>query len=307
MHLYPHKFLRPVPDSCLQGMTHVEIEPEGQRARVPAPAPDWRADPSFVFPERVPWSTLGPDFVSAWGRADPAHPEPEHLEIVGPSGSGKSYALCTILQDRMKLRQTSEFLICTKPADKTVLKLGWPIVDNWDALKRERNAIFWPRTGRMGNERREYHKTKITGVLHRLWTPNANVVVAFDEVGYVESLGPDMRAIVQQYWREARSQGITVAAMKQRPQGTQRDMHSETFWTIAFPPNDRGDLERWAELFGHRRDWLPVFDSLDPDKHEFVIRHSRSRESYISWIDTPLRPMKTKRKMPSWLYGKAGV
>jgi hypothetical protein len=88
--------------------------------------------------------------------------------------------------------------------------------------------------------------------------------------------------------------GITVLAMKQRPQGALRDMHSETSWTIAFAPKDRGDLERWAELFGARRDWMPVFDSLDPDRHEFIIRHSRSREAYISWVDVELRPQKVK-------------
>jgi hypothetical protein len=41
---------------------------------------------------------------------------------------------------------------------------------------------------------------------------------------------------------------------------------------------------------------MPVFDDLDQDKHEFIIRHSRSRESYISWVDVPLVPQKIKRK-----------
>jgi hypothetical protein len=279
-----------------------DIEPEETRGR--APAADWRSDPNFTWPERVPWSVLGEDFTAAWGRADPAHPEPEHLEIVGPTGSGKTYALCTMLQQRMVRRQSAAVLVCTKPADKTVLRLGWPIIDRPEALNDHPNAIFWPRTRRMGTDRRAYHEVKISDLLHKLWTPESNRIVAFDEIGYVESLGGHLKAIVQQYWREGRSQGITVVAMKQRPQGTQRDMHSETYWKAAFPPGDRGDLERWAELFGARRDWMPVFDSLDPERREFVLRHSRSREAYITWMDLELRPVKPPKRTPSWLGGR---
>jgi hypothetical protein len=136
-------------------------------------------------------------------------------------------------------------------------------------------------------------------LLNHLWNPpngqRPNTIIAFDEVGYIESLSGEMRALIQQYWREARSLGITVVAMKQRPQGALRDMHSETYWTSAFAPKDRSDAERFAELFGHRRDWLPVFDGLDADNHEFILRHSRSREAYISWVDVPLTPQKVKR------------
>jgi hypothetical protein len=84
--------------------------------------------------------------------------------------------------------------------------------------------------------------------------------------------------------------------MKQRPQGALRDMHSETSWTAVFKPKDRSDAERFAELLGHRRDWVPVLDSLDRQAHEFVIRHAPTEQSYISWVDTPLRPQKIRRR-----------
>lgn len=264
---------------------------------------DFRRDPSFTPPERVPWSELGPDVIDAWGRADPKDPQPEGFEILGPSGSGKTYLLCTLLQDRYRRRKTGAVLVCTKPADKVVHRLGWPIIESADDLRSHANAVFWPRTRKMGNERRSYHEQKIAGLLEHLWQPKANVIVAFDEVGYVEGLSGDLRALVQQYWREGRSQGITVAAMKQRPQGALRDMHSETYWTAAFKPNVRWDLEPFAELFGHKRDWMPVFDDLDADKREFIIRHSRSGEAYISHVDTELQPVKPRRRGPRWLFG----
>jgi len=278
-----------------------DVEPDPERRSA-----DWRSDPWFRLPDRVPWSELRLDVMRAWGRADPADPQPEHFEIVGPSGSGKTYLLCTLLQDRYKTRKTAAVLVCTKPADGVIHKLGWPVIDDPAELRDHPNAVYWPRTRRMGTARRDYHETKIRHLLHDLWKPKANRIVAFDEVGYVEGLGGEIRALVQQYWREARSQGITVVAMKQRPQGALRDMHSETYWTAAFPPKDRADTERFAELFGHRRDWMPVFDTLDPDKREFIIRHSRSREAYISWVDVPLEPVKPKRRGPAWLRALSG-
>jgi nucleoside-triphosphatase THEP1 len=276
-----------------------DVEPETARAQ----SSTFLNDPNFTWPERVPWSELGPDFIGIWGRADESNPQPEHLEIVGPTGSGKTHLMLTMLQDRYRARKTGAILVVTKADDAVFGKLGWPVVSKADEI-RDTNVVFWPRTKKTGTERRAFHDRAVSSLLNRLWQPGANTIVAFDEVGYIESLSGEMRALVQMYWREARSVGITVVAMKQRPQGALRDMHSETYWTAAFAPKDRSDAERFAELFGHRRDWLPVFDSLDPDLHEFILRHSRSREAYISWVDTPLTPQKIKRQGLSRIVGR---
>ena len=288
-------------------MTVRPEDTEPDAARGAAPAADWRRDPSFTAPVRVPWSALGPDFTTAWAGADPARGHAEHVEIVGPSGSGKTHLLLTMLQDHYRyheaLRQaqgrdhvgTGAVLVVTKADDAIFRQLGWPVVPSADAI-RDTNVVVWPRTKKLGSERRAFHEQKVGDLLHRLWRPHANTLVAFDEVGYVEGLSGETRAIVQQYWREGRSLGITVVAMKQRPQGALRDMHSETAWTAVFKPKDRGDAERFAELLGHRRDWLPVLDSLDRQEHEFVLRHAPTEEAYISRVDTPLRPQKIRRR-----------
>ena len=279
-----------------------DIEPESQRAI----SGDWRRDPSFRFPDKLPWSVLRQYMIPAWGRDEQDRTDPEHEEIVGPTGSGKTWLMATQLRDRMVMRKSPAVIVATKPTDGTLGRLGWPIIDNPDQLDDEPNAIFWPHTKRMGLERRAYHESKISDLLHRLWVPESNRIVAFDEVGYVESLSGQMRALVQQYWRESRSQGITVVAMKQRPQGALRDMHSETFWTAVFPPKDRSDTERFAELLGAKRDWVPVIDSLSVERREFVIRHARTGDAFISWVDTPLTAAKPKRQAPKWWGGGRG-
>lgn len=268
-----------------------DIEPEGGRARS-TPA-HWAADPNFQPPERVPWSDLKEDFMRAW--ADAPWNRREHLEIVGPSGSGKTYLMETLLQERYRRAKTGAVMVCTKVDDEVFRDMGWPIAHTLDEI-RDTNMLFWPRTGRQGEEREQYHEASIYGFLRQLWQADANSILAFDEVGYVEGLSGRLRKQVQMYWREARSNHIQIVAMKQRPQGALRDMHSETYWTAAFAPNDRSDLERFAELFGHRRDWMPVFDSLDSERHEFIIRHAKSKDAYISWVDEALSPQKIQRK-----------
>lgn len=241
--------------------------------------------------ERVPWSELGPDFVEIWGRHDPSNPQPEHMEIVGMNGSGKTYFLCTVLQERMLARDTPEIIIATKPADSTLQKLGWPVVTKPREARKNRQVIFWPQTDALGKARRKYQHDQIYELLSRLWQPEANTVVAFDEIAYAESLSPEMRDLIEMYWREGRSQGITVIGMKQRPQGANRHMSSESYWTIAYLPKDRDDMERFAELFGARSTWIPILESMNAENHEFLIKNHRTGEAFVSWIDMPLEPI----------------
>ena len=257
--------------------------------------------------DRVPWSELGPEFVEIWGRNDPANPQPEHMEIVGMNGSGKTYFLCTVLQERMLVRKTPATIIATKPADATLHSLGWPVVKTPKEAHKNRQVILWPQTKEIGSKRRAYQEKEIYTYLAQLWQPNANTIVAFDEIAYAESLSPRMRDLIEMYWREARSQGITVIGMKQRPQGANRHMSSESYWTIAYLPKDHDDLERFAELFGSRRQWLPVLESMNAEKHEFLIRNHRTGVAYISWIDIPLKPIapNSPTKMEEYLGHKA--
>jgi hypothetical protein len=73
-------------------------------------------------------------------------------------------------------------------------------------------------------------------------------------------------------------------------------MHSETPWTVGFAPKDEDDAERFAQIFGNRKEYKEVFKQMDPDKHEFLIKHYRTNSVYISWIDTPLRPIQRPKR-----------
>lgn len=248
--------------------------------------------------DRVPWSQLAQEFAETWGRADPQDPQPESVEVIGMNGSGKTLWLCKAVQERMLVRHTPTYILQSKPDDQTVVKLGWPIIANGDVnkAKKERWSIFWPQTNATGRARKLYQADMFRDMLNSLWTKNANCIVVLDDVGYIQGLtcsdGEPLNPIIEMFLREGRSCGITMCLLKQRPQGAKREMHSETYWTIAFRPKDEDDIERFAQLFGNKKAWMPVIDSLDLDKHEFVIKSTRTGLAVISWVDTPLRPLK---------------
>jgi hypothetical protein len=232
----------------------------------------------------VPWSVLGPQFTADWGRPG-GRTEPEHLEILGPSGSGKSFFLGRILRDRVRRRASAAVYIATKPADKTILSLGWPVVDTWREVQKHDQCVFWPRTKALGSRRRAFQAERIRDLLDHLWVPDSNTVVIWDEMAYIESLDRDIADTAEMYLREGRTMGITNVLGKQRPQGVTREMHAETSWVVSFQPADRSDAERTAELFGSKRDYVPVLETLDLQRHEFLIQYRKARVTYISWID----------------------
>ena len=80
----------------------------------------------------------------------------------------------------------------------------------------------------------------------------------------------------------------------QRPAGVSRLAHSEAGWTVCFPPKDQDDRKRVAEVLGDRAKFQIVLNDLDRTKHEFLMRHDRTGESYISHLPKPARRPRSK-------------
>lgn len=276
-----------------------------------------QSDSGFVWPFQVPWSELGEDFIESYGHDENGELRGEHFEVTGQSGSGKSYAIATVLQQRAARWDTSELAVVTKSTDDSIPLLGWPQVSSYDELKQRkyRQAVFWPQTELKGTQREEYHEQRVYELLDALWPKPgevANVVVYLDEVRYLEGLSRRMKKLIRMYWREGRSHGISIIAGAQRPVEMVRDQHSESRWKAVFPPADEGDMQRFAELLGRWRDWQPVLESLDQTQHQFVLRNSFTKDAYITWIDQELRPLpsqspeaqrQNKEGAPEHIYG----
>lgn len=269
-----------------------------------SPSTSQRSESDVEIPEveRLPWSQLAQEFAETWGRADPKDPQPEHVEVLGINGSGKTLWTAKACQERMLVRHTPVVFLQSKPADGTIMKLGWPVITNGDVKKvsRERWSIFWPNTNATGRARKYYQADAFRNLLDALWHPDSNIIVVYDDFGYIQELvtsdGEPLAPIVQMYLREGRSAGITNVMVKQRAPGSRREMHSETIWKVGFATLDQDDQERVAEIFGDRKTYVPIIRSMDPDKHEFLIKHGRTGAQFISWVDTPLRPIQRPKR-----------
>lgn len=264
-----------------------------------APASEIRESETGQQIECLPWSVIGPSFIAAWGYPR-GEQSPEHIEIMGQTGSGKSYFETCILLQRQQARKSHIIVIATKPADATLLQTGWPVVSDYPPRDpRETAVIFWPQASGLDTAGQRNQALRIYKLLQSLWHPDANVIVVFDEIAYVcdeLNFPPDipLRSVVMRYMREARALGITVVCSTQRPQGVPRQIHSESSWTICFAPKDEEDAERMAQVLGGKKTYMPILKLLNREKYEFLIVHNLTGKMYISWINHPL-PVKNGR------------
>ncbi len=250
-----------------------------------------------LYPQRVPWEELGPDFIEAWGRPN-GKVQPEHIEVLGPTGCGKSFWEKHVLLERVKLRRSHVVILLTKPADKTLAELDWPVISKWPPSEwdsKNRQVVFHAKSTGLTKAARARQAAQVEQLLDGLWHPDANVVLAVDEIAYVEQeLG--LRTHMTTYFREGRTLGITIMASTQRPAGVSRAVHSETGWVVAFAPKDEDDAERMAQILGEKKHYREVLMDLDREKREFVMVHNLTREAYISHIPGPRKSTKTPRK-----------
>ncbi|MGH7240414.1 MAG: helicase HerA domain-containing protein [Candidatus Saccharimonadales bacterium] len=216
--------------------------------------------------------------MTEWGRPN-GHVESEHLAILGPTGSGKTKFMTYILKRRAALRKSHIVLIATKPADSTIDALKWPVIRHWPPNYGQEQVIYWPVT-KKPDENIEYQREHIKNMLNEIWGPDANIIVAFDEIAYIET-ELNLKTIVTRYWREARSLGITIVATTQRPRFVSRYMFSEPIWAVAFRPQDEDDALRVAEILGSRKKYKDILLE-ELDRYEFLLVHKPTREAVIS-------------------------
>lgn len=235
-------------------------------------------------PQRVPWAELQPEFLRSWGRPR-GKAQPEHVSIYGPTGSGKSYLEKTLLMARANARGSHVVVIATKPADETLRGTGWPIVKSWPPGYGKDQVIFWARARGLERGGLAEQRRQVAGLLDQLWTPDANRIVAFDELAYLEQ-DLQLKQQITRFYREGRALGLTLVATTQRPSGVSRYMHSEASWTFAFGPKDEDDRDRVAQVLG-RKGFRDVLDDLDRSRREFLMIREVTREVYITHIPAP--------------------
>lgn len=233
-------------------------------------------------PERVAWADLAPELVSAWGWPRGEY-MPEHMEVLGQSGTGKSYFVKHLLLARAAARGSHIVVIATKSADKTITGMGWPIIQKWPPGYGQDQVIFWPKVKGIDRAAAAVQREKIKNLLSQLWVKDSNRVVVFDEIHYID-VDLRLRHETTRYFREGRSHGITCLATTQRPAGVNRWIHSESSWKVFFAPQDQEDAIRMAEIAGSRKHYTDILLKLDREKREFLVIRGLTGESYVSHV-----------------------
>lgn len=258
------------------------------------------------------WEEIGPEFFQAWG-----YPRgeftPEHLAIYGQTGRGKSHFEKYILMERARLRRSRVVVVATKPADKTLVSTGWPIVSSWPPAtgwtkdkKKYEQVIYWAKAKGLGRDARDRQTAMVEDLLEQLWVPDANIIVAFDEIAYIENeLG--LKLQTSRYFREGRALGITVVASTQRPTGVSRYMHSETAWSVFFAPKDEEDTERMAQVAGNKLYYQRALAELDASRFEFLLVHNLTNECVITSLPKNPEPIALVRPATEAPKGREAV
>lgn len=226
---------------------------------------------------RLKWSRLRWLFIDAWAPG-------EHLSVIGPTGSGKSFVALDLVQARASRRDAHVLVLATKRRDQTMTDLGWPIITEWPPSwdqRQGRRVILWPPYGRASEDvsrKRAVFMHALDEVLDEGgWT------VYVDEAIYLtEQL--KMRPILDEYWNTARSADVTVVAASQGVSWVPRAALTQQQWLIAFRFSDEDTLSDVARVAGSRARFRDVIADLG--EYEFLLVHTRSGEAFISKVGT---------------------
>lgn len=209
-----------------------------------------------------------PDFLTEMKAGRNSFRQGEHFSIVGPTGQGKT----TLALEVIKLRG-HVLAVATKPRDVTLDKLIkakgpahferiklWPPPSPPDLMPR---VVLWP----------PYRSSKdVAGQAHVIGHAldsafsEGNWCIFVDELSYlVRQL--HLGTLMTLLWQQARSVGVSIVGLTQRPAWVPLEMYSQATHVAFFKHNDRRDLDRIGGL-----------GDADPAKLRQIIRGLRKYE-----------------------------
>lgn len=187
-----------------------------------------------AMPPVVPWDRL---------RRAMRWQQGEHVSLIGPTGTGKTTAMLGLLDMRRYV-----VVIGTKPQDRTLSSLikqdGYKRVYEWPPPVTRNRVVLWPRISRASDI-----SAAAEVIRHALdeafaeggWT------VASDEVWYLAhklKLGD----LLETYWSQGRSIGLTHVATTQRPAWVPRLMYSSATHLFFWRDNDATNLDAMKNI-----------------------------------------------------------
>lgn len=185
----------------------------------------------------------------------------EHIGIIGPTGSGKSF----IAVDLVALRKNA-VVIATKSKDKTLDSYPFVKRTTWPPEWNEHHVMLWKKPKELGDFREQ--QVLVYGTMNDIYK-HGGWTVYYDDLYYIANT-LNLKRPLQMFYTQVRSQGVSIIASMQRPRLTVLEAVSQAKYLIVFRTRDKLDVDRIAEGMGlNRKELQALNDSLA--KYEFLL------------------------------------
>lgn len=189
----------------------------------------------------------------------------EHVTLIGHTGSGKTTLALALLPRRSYVVATA-----TKPEDKTMSSLirrdKYKRIAAWPPGPTRRRVVLWPPINRPSDI--PVQRAVFADALGEIYAERG-WCVCVDEVWYLSKfLG--LGRVLELFWSQGRSIGLSLVAATQRPAYVPLMMYSQATHVFLWRENDPANLKRIRELDGglnssliqHTVASLPKFECL---------------------------------------------
>ena len=171
----------------------------------------------------------------------------EHVSMVGPTGSGKTTLARGILD-----RRSYVVALGTKPEDKTLAGLirdeKWKRISAWPpppiGIRKTQRVVLWPQFRQPEDIVNQRYQLDLA--LRSMFTQGHWCVFA-DELYYLcKTL--KLQALLEMYWTQGRSIGLSLIGGTQRPAHVPLMMYDQATHLFFWKDNDETNLRRVGGL-----------------------------------------------------------
>lgn len=212
--------------------------------------------------ERLPWDEFMARF--DWRQG-------QHVSLIGPTESGKTTLALALLP-----RRTYVCVLGTKSKDKTLNTLirqeGYRRIKSWPPGPTRRRVILWPPV--VDPDDIPAQQVIFNHAFHEIFRAGGWTLF-IDEVWYVAKfLG--LSRMLELFWSQARSLGITLVATTQRPANVPLMMYSEPTHVFLWKMTELADRKRLREFGGGLNSDLIVGTLAALRPHEALYLNTRT-------------------------------